>query len=227
MSYDLPGEINPFEAPRAGIGEEVLYRDLADNDAEMIRLENIGHEANIKSLGHLNYLGAIFWGFFVVIAALMATGTIPQPPNQPNPVDPAMQRIIMGLGALFYLVLTVINAVLGYGLTHLQVWARWTTLVFTVIAILYMAMTTLVVSFLVNPAAGVAILVIGGSILGFILHLLVTRKSGVVFSAEYKEIIRKTPHVKYKTSVIVKVFLVMFLAASLLVMAVLFSGGMR
>ena len=64
-------------------------------------------------------------------------------------------------------------------------------------------------------------------ILGYIVYLLVARKSGMVFSAEYKEIIRKSPQVKYKTGVIVKVFLIGLIVASVLVVAAMIGGAFR
>ena len=41
----------------------------------------------------------------------------------------------------------------------------------------------------------------------YILHLIFSSKGQMVFSPEYKEIIRQTPHIKYKTSKIVWVLL--------------------
>ena len=37
----------------------------------------------------------------------------------------------------------------------------------------------------------------------YILYLLLSSKGAMVFSTEYKEIIARTPHVKYRTSCIV------------------------
>ncbi len=204
-----------------------MSRDLADDDAELVRREHIGHEMNIKSLGHLNYLLACFWSFFVVFAILMATGVIPLPPNQRGGADQDMQKIIMGAGAVFYLVLATINGSLGFGLTHLHVWARWAAIVFIVLAILWVGLLATFAFMAFNPAVGLGILIVGEGILGLALSLLVVPKSGVVFSADYREIRRKTPHIKYRTSLIVKVLLVMILAAGVIIAAGLFSGGGR
>src|SRR5580704_6574172 len=104
MSFKLPGEVNPFEAPLAGIGEDVLYRDFADNDAELIRREHIGRESNIKSLGHLYYLGAFFGALGTIGLVMMVAGLIPTGPSQPG-VDPTAQKIGLGFAAVFYLLL--------------------------------------------------------------------------------------------------------------------------
>ena len=211
MSFNLPGEVNPFEAPRAEIGEEARYHDIADNDAEMIRREHIGREANIKSLGQLNYLGAFFGVIGTILYVALAAGVMPMPPNQAPGLDPNAQRIAMGIAALISLFGTLLNGALGYGLTHFQAWARWTTVAFTVLGLVVVVFYTLVVSYMISPIAGLVLLVVGGGIYGLILWLLVSKKAGVVFSSEYKEVIRKTPHVKLKTSIIVKILLVMLL----------------
>ena len=53
--------VNPYAAPATEIGSEPTGLD-ADGDlaeAEAIRPAHIGHEASIRSLGSLHYLGAI------------------------------------------------------------------------------------------------------------------------------------------------------------------------
>lgn len=227
MSFDPPGGVNPFEAPLAGIGERALYQDLADNDAELIRREHLGRESNIKSLGHLSYLGSFFLALGAILMILMAAGAIPTDPNMQNGVDPASQKFIFGGIAFLYLVFASLNGAIGYGLTHLQVWARWTMVVFTSIGLLYAAVVT-VGAFIINPIAGLFVLLVGGGINGFIMYLLVSSKAGVVFSREYKEVILKTPHVKQKTSIIVKILLgVLLFIIGLGVLAAIFSSFNR
>ncbi|NQU22281.1 MAG: hypothetical protein HQ567_13445 [Candidatus Nealsonbacteria bacterium] len=52
----------------------------------------------------------------------------------------------------------------------------------------------------------------GTIINAYILYLLFSPKGRFVFSPEYREIIRLTPHIKYRTSIIVMVFAVLLLA---------------
>ena len=51
-----------------------------------------------------------------------------------------------------------------------------------------------------------------GLIVGYILYLLLSPKGSVVFSPAYKEIIAQTPHIKYRTSLILKIVLVLFVS---------------
>jgi hypothetical protein len=225
MSYQIPGEVNPFEAPRAQIGGPAGYEDAIDGDAETIRREHIGHEANVKSVGHLNYLGAFFGGLGTLGLVLMAAGVIP-PNGNPNGMDPTTAKFIFAGVAVFYGLMTALYGSLGYGLTHLQTWARWTMVVLISLGLIYVLFVT-VVLMLTTPVVGVVVLVVGGGINGFILWLLVSRKGGVVFSREYKEVIRKTPHVKLKTSIIVKILLVVILLVVVGALLSGFIGGMR
>jgi uncharacterized membrane protein len=52
---------------------------------------------------------------------------------------------------------------------------------------------------------------VGTLINGYILYLLYSKKGKMVFSEEYQAIRLATPHVKYKTSVVVWVLLIIIL----------------
>ena len=60
---------------------------------------------------------------------------------------------------------------------------------------------------IVLSAIGLLGFPIGTLISAYFLYLLVSEKGKVVFSDEYKEVIRKTPHIRYKTSIVVWIFL--------------------
>jgi hypothetical protein len=68
---------------------------------------------------------------------------------------------------------------------------------------------------------------IGTLINGYILYLLLSKKGRKVFSDEYRQIVSLTPHIKYRTSIVVCILLgliVLMVAA-----AILFTvfGGVR
>ncbi len=60
---------------------------------------------------------------------------------------------------------------------------------------------------------------IGTLINGYILYLVFSEKGSRVFSPEYQEIIRQTPHIKYQTSIIVKILagILLFVIAMIIV----------
>jgi hypothetical protein len=53
---------------------------------------------------------------------------------------------------------------------------------------------------------------VGTVINGCILYLFLSKKGRTVFSPEYREVIAATPHVRYRTSIIVWIFLVLVIA---------------
>jgi hypothetical protein len=48
---------------------------------------------------------------------------------------------------------------------------------------------------------------VGTLIAGYLLYLLWSEKGNVVFSPRYQRVMQATPHIKYKTSIIVWIFL--------------------
>jgi hypothetical protein len=208
MSYLPSDEINPFQAPKARIGG--LASEVDDTDlghAELIRREHISHESSIRTLGILYYLGCFFGLIATFFMFLMGSGVIPLPQNNPNMPADTMRYFFLGAGA-FYFFITILFGFLGYGLRKLQVWARWTILVLTSLSLLYTLGVSVLAAF-ANPIIGLVSLAIGSIIPGYILYLVASPKAGMIFSAEYKAIILKTPHVKAKTSLLVKIVLVL------------------
>ncbi len=227
MSFTLPEDANPFEAPRAGIGGSVPEFAGGATDAELIRRAHIAHEASIRSIGILFYLNAFFGVGVTIFVALLAGGVVPTDPQAGAGLPPGMLTGLLWGATVLCLLLTVLYYALGYGMRRLQTWARWTMVVLLAIFLLYVAFVG-VVSAIMNPIAGVVTLVLGGLIPGYIFSLLVGPKGGVVFSPEYKAIILQTPHVKYKTSIIVKVFLgLLLLVIVLIVVAAIFNAMNR
>lgn len=219
MSFQIPGDVNPFEAPRAMIGEGAIHQDLDDREAEAIRRDHIGHEANIRSLGHLYYLVASLGAIGMVVGICVTAGLVTNGANG----NPASGRDgIDGLATLVFAAFTAATGTVGYGLTHLRGWARWVGAVLNSLGMLVLIIDGLVLAALVKPMAGVVFLVGLGGFDGFFLYLLMSRKSNVVFSAEYREVVLKTPHVKLKGGIALKVVLVLILGC--LVMAWL--GGL-
>lgn len=101
-----------------------------------------------------------------------------------NSVDAAV-------GAAVFLVFGVVIAIAAYGLRRLRGWARWIAVVVS--------------------AFGLLGFPIGTIISAVILVNLLGPKANLVFSPAYQDIIAATPHVKMKTSMAMKVVLVILL----------------
>jgi hypothetical protein len=56
----------------------------------------------------------------------------------------------------------------------------------------------------------------GTIISGYLLYLLLSAKGEMVFSSAYKEVMQATPHIRYRTSIIVWIFLFLLIGVILL-----------
>jgi len=66
---------------------------------------------------------------------------------------------------------------------------------------------------------------IGTLINGYILYLFLSKKGRTIFAPEYQDVIAATPHVKYRTSIIVWIFLALVvLLLAVAVLAPMFGG---
>jgi hypothetical protein len=187
----------PPQAPIGGAGQAEVPSDMAE--AEAIRRTYLSHEASIKSIGSLHYLGVVLGvlglGMFV-FGALSRNGEVAEGINSAP-----------FIGAVVYLLVIVsINLVLGIGLTGLKPWARWIEVTLTSILLVIYLLAAVLNTVTNVPAFRpmIGAFLVTSLILSYVLYLLLLKKGSMVFSPEYRLIIERTPHIKYKTSWIVK-----------------------
>jgi len=153
-----------------------MSEGVTDNSAETIRKEHIKHEASIKSVGFLYFLGAAF----MALAGLGQTlGT-------------------RGEGAIIGVIFFAFSAgliVAAVGIRSLKPWARIVSGVLSGIGLLGFPLGTLINA--------------------YILYLLFSKKGSLIFSEEYQGIIAATPHVKYRTSIVVWILVGLLLLLAL------------
>jgi hypothetical protein len=163
---------------------------LAGSGAEETRNQHIKHEASVKSIGLLYYLGGaalVFAGLATVAAALSPSG---------KSEALAMSVVLVLLGG--------VQIWTGTALRKLRSWARVVAGILSGIGLLGFPIGTL--------------------INGYILYLLFSQKGKTVFSPEYQEVIQQTPHIKYKTSIVVWILLgIVILIILLAIGAAIFS----
>jgi len=168
-------EQNPYQPPTADL-EGPIDPELAD--AEAIRKAHINHEASVRSVGLLYYIGTF----------ALAIATIGQL---------MMFDSVQGGLSLFLIILFVALAWLYYWIgTGLRNLNKNVSIVAGIFAIL-----------------GLLSFPLGTIINGYILYLLFSEKGKLVFSEEYQHIVAATPHIKYKTPVIVWIFLALLILA--------------
>ena len=172
----MSASANPYAAPTARVDDVP-----ASPEAEAIRRAHISHEASIKAVGILYYLGGAV-STLAGVAALFGAS---------SGADAAIMLLLLalGVGSLFA----------GWGVRALRPWARIVGCVLSAIGLLGFPIGTL--------------------INGYVLYLFLSKKGRTIFAPDYKDVIAATPHVKYRTSIVVWIFLVLLIG--LIVVAVL------
>lgn len=160
----------------------VVTTPQADNDVEAVRRRYLSHEASIKSIGVLFLLGGLLGLALGWIAMGISVMGGPPKPNQPP--ETAVRFLAFGLIALL---LSVGQLVAAVGLRALKLWSRIPAAILAGIGLLGFPLGTL--------------------INGYVLYLLLSAKGTMVFSPQYQNVMAQTKHIKYKTSIIVWIFL--------------------
>ena len=204
---------NPYAPSGSSYGDASLDANFDLSQAELIRKSHLSHEANIQGFGCLYTLGGIL-GILGAISYVgigifvMAGGVVPK----------ELEFMVFGAGG---------DRLVSGGLTTLV------GVVFLAIAVAQLfagrSMQTL------NPSGKILAIVVaaigmlqfpcGTLISGYLLYLLVSAKGRTVYSSAYKEVMQATPHIRYRTSIIVWIFLFILIGVILLgVLAAIFGA---
>ncbi|TWU42529.1 hypothetical protein [Novipirellula artificiosorum] len=205
MSNLPPNEPNPYlndpnsgTAPAANPYAPSAQTSLnpgVGGEVEQIRRYHLNHEASVKSIGTLYMLGTIFMVPISLFMLASAGG---------GGLGPE-ERIVIAVLAMIYFGLGILQGFTAVGLWRLRPWARIVAIVLSVLGLLAIP--------------------IGTIISGYFLYLLVSEKGQTVFSPAYQDVIAQTPHIKYKTSLIVWILLGFLLLLILLGVAAAVFGG--
>ena len=159
---------NPYAAPAAPVD------DVAANaEAEAIRRAHISHEASIKAVGFLYYLGGV--GVTLVAAASLLGA---------KDASVMLTLLLIALGVTQFFA--------GWALRALRPWGRIVGCVLS--------------------GLGLLAFPIGTVINAYILYLFLSKKGSTIFAPEYQDVIAATPEVKYRTSILVWIFLALLVA---------------
>ena len=204
---------NPYAPSGSSYGDASLDANFDLSQAELIRKSHLSHEANIQGFGCLYTLGGIL-GILGAISYVgigifvMAGGVVPK----------ELEFMVFGAGG---------DRLVSGGLTTLV------GVIFLAIAVAQLfagrSMQTL------NPSGKILAIVVaaigmlqfpcGTLISGYLLYLLVSAKGRTVYSSAYKEVMQATPHIRYRTSIIVWIFLFILIGVLLLgVLAAIFGA---
>jgi len=179
---ELQTQTNPFAAPEAtdAIAVSIPGDSAVLGDIEATRRRLLSHEASIRSAGTLYLLGFVGLALPAVFALFGCLATLPQLTRAPNGVEALIPALLMTLvlaafAALYYYI--------GMGLRRLDPKVRTVSMIMTGFGLLGFPIGTL--------------------ISGYILYLLACEKGKEVLSVEYQGIVAATPHIKYRTSIVV------------------------
>jgi hypothetical protein len=170
--------------------------DSAASAVEEMRNAHLKHEASVKSIGVLYYIGgagAALVGVATLISSVSSSGSA----DTIFAVFLAIGMLVLGAGQVW----------VGTGLRRLKRWARIPVGILSGIGLIGFPLGTIINA--------------------YILYLVFGKKGVTVFSDEYRLVIEQTPHIKYKTSIVVWIFLglVLLLIVAGLVAAIV--GGFR
>ena len=197
---------NPYAPSGSSYGDAPLDSNFDLSQAELIRKSHLSHEANIQSFGCLYTFGGIMGiliGIFYIGLGIfiMAGGENPQ-----AGVNPMAAGIMTTLIGVVFLAIAVAQLFAGRSMQTLNPSGK-------ILAI-------------VVAAIGAILLPVCGTVIsGYLLYLLVSAKGEMVFSSAYKEVMQATPHIRYRTSIIVWIFLFLLIGVILLgIIAATFVG---
>jgi xanthosine utilization system XapX-like protein len=156
---------------------------------------------HIKVEATVKSVGTLYYlGAFLLIMFGLMTAFVPSMDKSTSQGEALIISVLV-------LAFGIAEGVLAYGLRRLRSWARWPTVALAFIGLLGFPLGTLIsIVILVN---------------------LLGRKATMVFSPEYKAIIAATPHVKHRTSLFVKIVLVLLLLVLISIIAALSFGRLN
>lgn len=186
---------NPYAAPESVITPVPVY----NTESEQSRQAHLSHEASVKSIGSLYYLGAILLslGFFGYIGTIFSS-------SGKGAAGGSELALLIG-GALVMLGLIILQWMLARGLRNLRPWVRIPTIILSIIGLLGFPLGTL--------------------ISGYVLYLMLSAKSKMVFSPEYRQIITDTPHLRYRTSFLKTLLIVILVVAAFMAIGFWFKAA--
>jgi hypothetical protein len=183
--------------PYANTTSAEIVRPDAASEVELIRKRFLNHEASVQSIGTLYVLGSIFGilGSGVVLFGGISAAFAPDDPSVPPGAKVMGAVIVLSIGIAF-LAISILQFWVGVGLQKLKPWTR--------------------IAGIVLAAIGLLGFPIGTLISAYFLYLLVSKKGVYVFSDEYCQIREQTPHIRYKTSIILWIFVALIVILALI-----------
>ena len=188
--------INPY-APTA----KVTAPEELESEVERQRRKFLSHEASIQSIGLLHLIAGALLLLFLLLVLGSRTFYVTLGISNGMQGNELISTVV---ACVLYGGLGAVQIYTGVGLRRFTIPARRLATVFSVI--------------------GLIVFPVGTLINAYFLYILYGRKGRVVFSLEYRDVIRQTPHLRYKSSMVIRILGFVVLAVlSMVVLAALFA----
>jgi len=185
---------NPYTPSGSAYGNITPNANVDLSQAELIRTSHLSHEANIQGIGCLYLLGGIggllLSLFYFGTGIAMLSNMVPAGPGGPQ-VDTVGPGIMLLGFAVVVLAISCLQLYAGRSMQTLNASGKIPAVIISVIGLLGFPCGTMISA--------------------FALYLLLSPKGEMVYSPQYKEIVQATPHIRYKTSIIVWILLFILL----------------
>jgi len=200
---------NPYAPSGSSYGDASLDANFDLSQAELIRKSHLSHEANIQSFGCLYTLGGILGIlgaiFYIGLGIFIMVGGLPAGAGAGAGQEPLIAGIITSLVGVVFLAIASAQLFAGRSMQTLNPSGKILAVVVSAIGLLGFPCGTI--------------------ISGYLLYLLLSAKGEMVFSSAYKEVMQATPHIRYRTSIIVWIFLFLLIGVILLGVVGAIIGG--
>lgn len=206
---------NPYAPSGSSYGDASLDGNFDLSQAELIRKSHLSHEANIQSFGCLYTLGGIMGilggiAYIGIGIFILAGGTPPAAgagagAGAGAAQEPLVAGIITTLVGIVFLAIATAQLFAGRSMQTLNPSGKILAVIVSAIGLLGVPCGTI--------------------ISGYLLYLLLSAKGEMVFSSAYKEVMQATPHIRYRTSIIVWIFLFLLIGVILLGVVGAIIGG--
>lgn len=153
-----------------------VHQEAAVHDVEALRREHLQHEVSVKSIGSLYLLGSALLMLAGILGLVGAAGADLSEPE-------AIANLVV---SVIFILLSLFQGKVGLWLREVNPKARTPATILACIGLLGFPIGTII-----NI---------------YVLYLLRSKKGAVVFSPAYQVAIAQTPHIKYKTPVLLWVF---------------------
>ncbi len=176
----------------------IVQQKHVHTEVEAIRYKHLSHEGAMRSVALFYLVGGVIGNFVGLVVIVAGFGAIfgPLRPDGTSPRSVGLGFLAFGSIVFLY---SFALLVVAHGFKKLYPQFRELGLIVAGLGMLFVPIGTIINS--------------------YALYLLISKKGVTIFSPEYQKVVGQTPHMKYKTPIVVWIvygFLMLLIVAALL-----------